>query len=159
MTALADPTDVRVALVGSSGGHLAHLLALRPWWEDTERLWVTFRKPDAEAALTGEDVIWCHFPTNRNLPNLVRNTWLAARVLRRWRPTVVVSSGAAVAVPFFYLGKWLFGAHTIYIEVVDRVDRPTLTGRLVKPVTDVYVVQWPEQLRLYPRAEMIGRLL
>jgi UDP-N-acetylglucosamine:LPS N-acetylglucosamine transferase len=148
-----------VALVGSSGGHLAHLLALQPWWESFDRLWVTFNKPDARTALEGEQVVWCHFPTNRNLPNLLRNTWLAIGVLRRWRPTVVVSSGAAVAVPFFYLAKLLLGARTVYIEVVDRVDRPTLTGRLVRPVTDVYAVQWPEQLILYPRSVLIGRLL
>ena len=35
---------------------------------------------------------------------------------------------AAVAVPFFYLGK-LFGAKLIYVEVFDRIDKPTMWGR------------------------------
>ena len=145
-------------MVASSGGHLRQLLVLRPWWADKDRFWVTFDKADARSALVSERAYWCHYPTNRNLLNLVRNAWLAARVLRRERPQLVVSTGAAVAVPFFYLGK-LFGAKTIFIEVVDRVHRPTLTGRLVRPVTDQYVVQWPEQQALYPGAEVIGRLL
>ena len=34
----------------------------------------------------------------------------------REKPDLIISSGAAVAVPFFYLGK-LMGAKLIYIEV------------------------------------------
>jgi UDP-N-acetylglucosamine:LPS N-acetylglucosamine transferase len=133
-------------------------MALRPWWIGQDRFWVTFDKADARAALATERTYWCFSPTNRSLRNLVRNAWLAVRVLRRERPRLIVSSGAGVAVPFFYLGK-LFGARTIFIEVVDRIDRPTLTGRLVRPVTDQYVVEWPEQEAFYPRAQLIGRLL
>lgn len=149
---------MRIALVGSSGGHLSHLLALKPWWQEHERFWVTFQKVDAESQLSGEVVFWCHHPTNRHLPNLIRNTWLALRILLRERPQVVVSSGAAVAVPFFYLGK-LLGARTVYIEVYDRISSPTLTGRMVRPVTDRFFVQWPEQLKFYKDAELIGEIL
>jgi UDP-N-acetylglucosamine:LPS N-acetylglucosamine transferase len=147
-----------IALVGSSGGHLAHLLVLRPWWSEHDRLWVTFDTPDAVEALAGERTYWCHHPTNRNVPNLVRNTLLAVRILFRERPALIVSTGAAVAVPFFYLGR-LFGARTMYIEVVDRVDTATLTGRLVAPAANEILVQWPEQLALYERARLVGRLL
>jgi beta-1,4-N-acetylglucosaminyltransferase len=155
------PKRSRVALVCSSGGHLAQLLVLRPWWSERERFWVTFGKKDAVAALSGERSYWCHYPTNRNAGNLIRNLLVSLRVCLRERPTVIVSTGAAVAVPFFYVGKLLFGANTVYIEVVDRLDGPTLTGRLVQPVTDRYLVQWEEQRRFYPRARtrVIGRLL
>ena len=101
---------------------------------------------------------WCHHPTNRNIPNLIRNTRLALRVLRRERPTHLLSTGAAVAVPFFYVGR-LKGARLIYIEVFDRIDTPTLTGRIVRPITQHFMVQWAEQLRLYPGAELLGPLL
>jgi beta-1,4-N-acetylglucosaminyltransferase len=147
-----------VALVGSNGGHLAHLLALKPWWQKHERLWVTFKNDDALAALSGEHVYWCHFPTNRNAWSLLRNSLLAVRILLRERPSLIVSSGAAVAVPFFYLAP-LFGARTVFIEVVDRIDRPTLTGRLTRPVATRVLIQWPEQRRHYPDATLIGRLV
>ena len=148
----------KLALVGSSGGHLAQLLALRPMWERHDRLWVTFPTEDARSLLSDERVVWCHHPTNRNLPNLVRNTLLAARVLLRERPTHILSTGAAAAVPFFYLGR-ITGAKLIYIEVFDRIEVPTLTGRIVAPITQHFFVQWPEQLRSYPRAELLGPLL
>jgi len=148
---------MKVCLVGSSGGHLAHLQLLREFWTDQQRFWVTFDKPDARSLLKGERRINCFFPTNRNLKNLVKNTWLAFKVLRRERPDVVISSGAAVAVPFFYVSK-LLRIKTVYIEVFDRIDAPTLTGKLVYPVTDLFVVQWPEMRKVYPKAVNLGRI-
>jgi beta-1,4-N-acetylglucosaminyltransferase len=151
------PTD-RIGLVGSNGGHLAHLLALRPFWAEHDRFWVTFDAEDATSRLAGERTYWCHHPTNRNLPNLVRNTFLALRVLRRERPTLIVSSGAAVAVPFFWIGR-LLGIRSVFIEVIDRIDGPTLTGRLVRPVAARILVQWQDQLRAYPGAVDVGPIL
>lgn len=146
---------MKVCLVGSSGGHLTHLYLLKPFWKDKERFWVTFDKEDARSVLQGEKMYPCHYPTNRNLKNLIKNTILAIKVLRKERPDVIISSGAAVAVPFFYLGK-LFGAKTVYIEVFDRIDAPTLTGKLVYPVTDTFVVQWEEMKKVYPKAINLG---
>lgn len=97
------------------------------------------------------------FPTNRNIKNLIRNTFLAIRVLKKEKPDLIISSGAAVAVPFFYLGK-LFGTKTIYIEVFDRITKPTLTGKLVYPVTDRFIVQWEEMKKVYPKAINFGSI-
>ena len=81
----------------------------------------------------------CYYPTNRNVKNTIKNTILAFKILRKEKPDLIISSGAAVAVPFFWLGK-LFGAKTVYIEIFDRIDKPTLTGKLVYPVTDKFIV-------------------
>ena len=114
--------EIKICLVGSSGGHLNHLYLLKPFWQDKNRLWVTF---------------------------------LAVRILYKERPDVIISSGAAVAIPFFYLGK-IFGAKTVYIEVFDRVDGPTMTGKIVYPVTDRFIVQWEEMKKVYPKAINLG---
>ena len=148
----------RVLLVGSSGGHLAQLVALKPWWADRERAWVTFDTPDARSSLTDEPVTWAYFPTTRNLPNLLRNARQARRVLREFRPDVIVSSGAGVALPYFVLGR-LQRRLTVYVEVYDRVETPTLTGRLCRPFTRLMLVQWPEQARLYRDSHVVGPLL
>ncbi len=147
----------KICLVCSSGGHLTQLHMLEPWWHDKDRLWITFDKEDANSLLKGEHVIHCFCPTNRNLHNLLRNTALAWRVRRRERPDVIVSTGAAVAVPFMYLGR-LFGARTVYIEVFDRIDRPTLTGRLIRPITNLFVVQWPTMERVYKGSVNLGSI-
>ena len=142
---------VKICLVGSSGGHLTHLYMLKPFWQEHERFWVTFDKADAQSLLQGEKMYPCYFPTNRNVKNLIRNTFLAWKVLRKEKPDLIISSGAAVAVPFFYLGK-LFGAKTAYLEVFDRIDKSTLTGKLVQPVADLFLVQWEEMLQVYPKS-------
>lgn len=149
---------MRILFAASSGGHLAQLVSLRPWWSAHERLWVTFDTEDASAGLAGEEVVHAFHPTTRHLGNLARNTALATSVVRRWRPDVVVSTGAAVAVPFFVMAKAI-GARTCYIEVFDRLDSRTLTGRLCYPMADAFYVQWEEQRRLYPDSVLIGQTL
>lgn len=131
---------------------------LREFWEKYDRFWVTFPKEDAKSMLKNETVYPCYFPTNRNIPNLIRNTYLAWKILRREHPDVLISSGAAVAVPFFWLGKLFFHTKNVYIEVYDRIDYGTLTGKLVKPVTDRYIVQWKEMEDVYPRTEDLGSI-
>lgn len=148
---------MKICLVGSSGGHLTHLYMLKPFWKDKDRFWVTFDKEDARSVLKDEKMYPCYFPTNRNLKMLIKNTGLAWKILRKEKPDFIISSGAAVAVPFFYLGK-LFGAKTIYIEVFDRIDHATLTGRMVYPVTDRFIVQWEEQKKVYKKAINLGSI-
>ncbi|MBU4328975.1 MAG: UDP-N-acetylglucosamine--LPS N-acetylglucosamine transferase [Acidobacteria bacterium] len=149
---------MKIGLVCYSGGHLYQLHILEEFWGKHDRFWVTFKKADALSLLKNERTYWAYHPATRNILNLVRNSFLAWKILRRERPDVIVSTGAAVAVPFFYLAK-LFRIKTVFIEVYDRIDRPTLTGRLVYPVADAFVTQWPEQKKAFPRGINIGQIL
>jgi UDP-N-acetylglucosamine:LPS N-acetylglucosamine transferase len=147
-----------VLLVSTQGGHLAQLLVLRGWWERRERVWVCPDTPDVVDRLAGERVITSYSPTTRHIGNLLRNARLAVRVLREERPALVVSAGAGVAVPFFVAARVL-GIPTVFIEVYDRVDTPTVTGRLCGPFTTRRIVQWQRQLEFYPDAHLVGPLL
>ena len=144
-------------LVGSSGGHLDHLMRLEQWWRSLERAWVTFDLPDARSRLVGETAYWAYHPTTRSAKNLVRNLGLAQRVLRDVQPDVVVSTGAGLAVPFFALARTM-GIATVFLEVFDRVSSRTLTGRLCHPLSTRFLVQWPEQERLYPGSINVGSI-
>ncbi|MFC7547010.1 UDP-N-acetylglucosamine--LPS N-acetylglucosamine transferase [Plantactinospora sp. GCM10030261] len=152
------PRDADLLLVGSSGGHLAQLLALRSWYRDWGRCWVTFDTPDACSLLRDEEVVWAHHPTTRNLWNLARNAVLALRLFRQRRFAAVVTTGAGVAVPFVALAR-LRRIPTVYIEVSDRIDTRTLTARLCRPFLSAMLVQSEEQRRLYPGATVVGHLL
>jgi hypothetical protein len=149
---------VKVLLVASSGGHLMHLWWLEPWWREHERTWVTFDTADAAGRLGGEAVYWAVHPTNRRPDNVLRNLRRAARILRRERPDVVVSSGAGVALPFLAVAKVL-GIATVFVEVYDRVDRPSLTARLVAKWVDRLVLQWPEQQVGLPSGRVLGPMV
>jgi UDP-N-acetylglucosamine:LPS N-acetylglucosamine transferase len=88
----------------------------------------------------------------------MRNTALAKRVLAEQRPDVIVSTGAAVAYPFFLMGR-ARKIPTVYVEVYDRIDSRTVTGRLCRPLSTLFCVQWEEQRRLYPGSVLVGPLL
>lgn len=148
---------IKICLVGSSGGHLTHLYMLKPFWSKFDRFWVTFDKEDAISTLKDEKMYSCYYPTNRSFKALLFNTFLAIKLVLKEKPSIIISSGAAVAVPFFYIGK-LFGAKLIYIEVFDRVYKATVTGRLVYPITDKFIVQWDEQKKVYPKAINLGSI-
>jgi len=149
---------MKLCLVCSSGGHLFQLHILEEWWGKHERFWVTFKKADASSLLSEEKVYWAFFPATRNIINLIRNSFLALKILFKERPEIIVSNGAAVAVPFFYIGK-LLGSKLVFIEVYDRIDSPTLTGKLVHPITDAFVLQWEEQKKSFPKGKVLGQLL
>ena len=152
-----DKKNFKICLVGSSGGHLTHLYMLKPFWKDKNRFWVTFDKEDARSLLKDEKMYSCYYPTNRSLKALFKNTIIACRVLYDEKPDIIISSGAAVAVPFFYIGK-IMGAKLIYIEVFDRIDAPTIAGKLCYPVTDKFIVEWEEMKNVYPKAINLGSI-
>ena len=158
MTADRPDHRLRLALVCSSGGHLLQMLRLRDAWEPYERLWVSFPTEDATSLLADEDVTWAHFPTNRNIPNLIRNLGLAWSFLRTERPDVVISTGAGVAVPFMWLAR-LFGVRTVYCESITRIHGLSRSGKLVSPIVDKLYVQWPEVAESHRRAEYGGSIL
>ena len=142
-------------LVASAGGHLQQLVWLAPWWRRHDRVWITFDTPDARGMLPGERIRFAHHPTNRNARNALRNARLARTALREDAPDLIVSTGAAVAVPFFVAAA-IRRIPAVFIEPYDRVDGPSLTGRLVRPLASSVVLQRREQLAFYPSGILIG---
>lgn len=155
MTRVANQADV--LLVCSSGGHLMQMLALREAWGSYSHVWVTFDKSDARSLLRDETVVFAHWPTNRSMKNLIRNTLVAWRTLRSVRPNVVLTTGAGVAVPFAWVAR-LRRIPVVYIESFTRVERPSLSCRLIAPVADRVYAQWPELTSSVPNARYAGNV-
>jgi UDP-N-acetylglucosamine:LPS N-acetylglucosamine transferase len=146
----------KVLIVASPGGHMLQMLALKPAWGDMDRTWVTLRSTDVEYLLKDEDVIYGHGPTPRDVGNFFRNLRLAWRVLREQNPSVIVSTGAGLALPFFLLGR-LQRRRLVYVESITRVEKLALTGRLVYPLATSFFVQW-DSLSHLPRARFHGSI-
>lgn len=79
---------MKLCLVSSSEGHLMQLHLLKSWWRKHNRFWVTFKKEDALSLLNGEKTYWTYYPTNRNIKNLIKNAFLAIKILLRERPVL-----------------------------------------------------------------------
>jgi UDP-N-acetylglucosamine:LPS N-acetylglucosamine transferase len=156
----AQADSVDVLLVCSTGGHLVQLVALREVWEAVPHAWVTFDKSDARTLLHDETVVYAFGPTNRTFGivafrNTVRNILLAWRVIGRLRPCVVLTTGAGVAVPFAWVGR-LRQARVVYVESFTRIDRPSLSCKLIAPIADRIYGQWPEFATSVRKARYAG---
>ena len=147
---------MKILLISSTGGHFQALQKLKPFWGKHECCWVTFKTPSTQNILeaSNKKVYWAYGPTNRNIPNLMRNLGLAWQVINQESPDLILSTGAGVAVPFIILAK-LKGIKTAFIESFTRVKELSLSARLVLPFLDTLYVQW-EQLQIkYPQAKLI----
>ncbi len=151
--------NVRLMLVCSSGGHLFEMFCLREFWKDKDRVWVTVPTADARFLLAEEpEVHWAAHPTVRTVPNLLRNLVLAAKLLRARRPDLILTTGAGVAAPFFWLARPL-GIPTIFVESITRTEDLSLTARLVKPFATKLLVQWPELVERHRGLEHHGSIV
>ena len=149
---------MKICLVCSSGGHFSQLYSLRKFWEEFEHFWVTFPGRDTTSLLQNEKVYWAYYPTNRNIKNLIKNIILAIKILKKKKPDVVISTGAGVSVPFIYIAK-LLRIKTIYIESLTRINGLSLSAKLVYPVVDHLIVQWPELENRYGKAKFVGQVI
>jgi UDP-N-acetylglucosamine:LPS N-acetylglucosamine transferase len=64
------------------------------------------------------------------------------------KPDVVVSTGAAVGCITCFLSK-LLGAKVIWIDSITNVERISLSGRMVRQIADLFLVQWSELAEKY----------
>ena len=46
----------------------------------------------------------------------------------------------------------------IYIEPFDRIEKGSLTGKLCYKKADVFVVQWEQLKKVYPKAVNLGSI-
>jgi UDP-N-acetylglucosamine:LPS N-acetylglucosamine transferase len=134
------------------------MLSLEPSWHHLRTSWVTLPGADVDYLLAGRDVTLAHGPTNRSIPKLVRNFAIAWRAIRRQRPDVILSTGAALAVPFFLIGR-LHGCRLVYVESLTRTRGLSLSGRMVYPLATEFFVQWPGAAGGRRRARHVGNLL
>lgn len=122
-------------LVASTGGHLEELIRLRDRFmpQAMETHWVTAENAQSRELLADEDVTW--------LPPVVPRDWRAAaralpsahRLLRDLPVDRVVSTGAAIAVPFA-LAACEARIPMHYVESAARVSGPSTTGRICAAV-------------------------
>lgn len=129
----------RTLLVASTGGHLEQLFRLRtrfsPELDEVE--WATFDTPQSRYLLAGERVHYVPFVKPKDVRGTLLNNAAAARILGgKHRFSRVVSTGAAVAVPFLARARAL-GLAAHYIESAARSEGLSLSGSMVAKIPGV----------------------
>ncbi len=148
----------RICLVASAGGHLSELLKIAGVWSDHRVCWITTADVVREAlARTGE--VYVVGECNRQHPLRLLSVLLRCiRIIRTERPHLVISTGAAPGCVAAVLGH-LIGARVIWLDSITNVNRLSLSGWLVRPFTDLFLVQWPALARKYRGVEYVGAVV
>ncbi len=85
--------------------------------------------------------------TRRNALVSLRVVVQMIGILRRERPDVVITTGAAPGLVTLVLAKMLLHCRTIWIDSVAAAETLSLSGRLARPVADAWLTQWPHLAR------------
>ena len=153
----------KVLFISSTGRHLNELLQLAPLFKKYDYHIIT-EKDKANENLKetyGDKLDFLPYGTRAKLFSYIfKYLFLCIKTVYYYfklRPKVIVTTGTHTAGPMCILGK-LFGSKIIYIETFANTNKKTATGRLLYPIADLFIVQWEEMLKLYPKAVYGGSI-
>lgn len=157
---------MNIYIVSSPGGHLNEMLSLTEAFGNNDVYAITLDFPNMKGAeLKGiketlKLKLWFGYSIRFGLPvTLLMGCFSIFRMFLRQRPHIIFSSGSEIALPAFIIGKFLFRSRVVYVECFTRIHTLSLTAKIVYWFADLFVVQWPELTRLYPKALYRGRLI
>ena len=147
----------KVMFISSMGGHLTEMMQLKSIFKEYDYKIVT-EKHTSTITLKSKYKSKIDYLLTGNKDHMLRyifvipyNIIKSLILFLKFKPDVVVTTGAHTAVAMCYIAK-IFRKKVIYIESFANIETKTLTGRLVYPIADKFIVQWHSMLKLYPKA-------
>ena len=151
----------KVIFISSMGGHLTEMMQLKSMFKEFDYKIVT-EKHKSTSKLKNIYKIKIDYLLTGNRKHLLKyifvipyNVIKSLVIFLKFKPDVIVTTGAHTCVAMCYIAK-IFKKKVIYIESFANIETKTLTGRLVYPIADVFIVQWKSMLKLYPKAKYEG---
>lgn len=144
---------VKLCLVASQGGHIEELWQLKMLREAYEYYLVVPKTAWTEK-LEGHKVFIKDMNRKNKITKIFSLVFMFLEqfpILLKSPADVVITTGAAVAVPICIYAK-MFGKKVIYIESMARINSPSATGKLIYKFADLFIIQWEELKKFYPRA-------
>ena len=144
----------RVLAIASAGGHLVQLCRLMPAWAGCDVAVVTtdraFRnevKRIADSSGVEEPTFIAVTEANRwQKLRLIRSALEISVILLRFRPDVLVTTGAAPGYLALRLAA-VMGARTVWIDSVANADELSLSGLKAGRHADLWLTQWEHLAR------------
>lgn len=149
----------RVMFISSVGGHLTQLLELKKIFNDYNYVLVTEKTDVTKDMKDKYKMEYLVYGSREYLFSYIFkfsfNIMKSFYLFFKYRPNVIVTTGAHTSVPMCYIGK-LFRRKVIFIESYAKRTSPTLSGRLVYPIANTFIVQWETMKEFYPKAKYFG---
>jgi UDP-N-acetylglucosamine:LPS N-acetylglucosamine transferase len=147
----------RIMLVASGGGHWIQLSRLSEAFANEDALYVTTMR--GVSAPTGVRPVEIVEDASASSP--VKLPIVALQLLRiliRFKPHVVLSTGAAPGLLALLLAK-LMGARTVWIDSIANSEELSWSGRMARRWADLWLTQWPHLVEQYPGLRYEGAVL
>lgn len=149
----------RVMFIASVGGHLTEVLKIDEIFSKYDYVLVTERNYVSLKLKNKYNVEYLCYGSRYHpfiyffvcIINIIKSFYL----FFKYNPDLIYTTGAHTAVVMCYLGK-IFKKKIIFVEVYDRINKPTLSGKLIYPVATSFFIQHDELKRFYPKAKYIG---
>ena len=152
---------LRVMVGASAGGHMNQLLKLleraADWPVSPSCLIAT--QPEVASSLSKYGRVEILGECNRRNPFKVAQVGLnALRIVLKHKPQVVVTTGS---LPLALVCLWakLGGARIVWIDSIANIGKFSMSGRLVYAFADLFLTQWADLAKRFPKAEYAGELL
>lgn len=149
----------KICFIASSGGHVQEISWLFELCDEYDSFLVTERS-DFQRQYHVERTYYFDKIDRREKHFFLHFLQLihrSIRIMKEEKPDIILSTGALVSVPMIYIGK-LLRKKIIFMESMARVEGKSLSGRLVYPIADLFLVQWESMLAFYPKAIYASRL-
>ena len=153
--------DKKVLFISSTGGHLVEMMQLKDMFNDCDYHVITEKtKSNLKMKETyGDKINFLVYGTKDHMLTypfkLLYNCFKSLFLYFKIHPDYIVTTGAHTAGPISLIGKF-FGTRIIFIESFANLTSKTITGRLLYPVSDKFIVQWESMKELYPEATFGG---
>lgn len=145
----------KVLFISSTGGHLSEMMQLKSMFDKYDYHIIT-EKTKSNLSLKKEykKKINFLFYGTKDHPisypfKLFLNCFKSLYLYFKIHPDYIITTGAHTAGPMCCIGK-IFGSRIIYIETFANIDTKTITGRLLYPISDRFIVQWHNMKKHYP---------
>ncbi len=143
----------KICLISSGGGHLEQIKQLK---EIINRYNCFFVTSPTKATMAIKEKKYLVDDLNRGsklskIFSICKMFLQQSRIFVKERPDVVITTGAAIAIPMCIICK-LFRKKVIYIESYARMSTVNKSGKLIYKIADLFIVQWEELLKYYPKA-------
>ena len=144
----------RVLFISSTGGHLSEMLQLKDMFNRYDYHIIT-EKTKSNLSLKEKypnKVNYLIYGTKDHpltYPfKLLANCFKSLYFYFKIHPDYIITTGAHTAGPMCLIGK-IFGSKVIYIETFANINTKTITGRLLYPFADMFIVQWHSMKKNY----------
>ena len=145
---------MKICLIASAGGHLTQIRNLENFYKKYDYFFVTFFSKPIEQLTTLEKFYFIKDPTRKFLSFLI-NVFQSLKIFLNESPDIIISTGAGVAIAMCWWGR-IFGKKVIFIEDWCVVESPSFSGRLVYPVANLFIINWVQLQKYYPKAKFGG---